>query len=237
MQLQSVASDLWVAIQPLRFLGLEVGCRMTLVRLPSQGLVMISPIELQPADRSSIDRLGKVRHIVAPNLFHHLFVDSAQRLYPDAKLWGAADLAQKRPDLSLAAILDQPGSFESVLSHLPFRGFAALLPRGIKLVQETVFCHHPSRTLILTDTAFHFDQTSALSTRLAAKAIGSYNCLRPSRLEKWGTRDKARVEASVQQVLAWEFDRVIPAHGSIVDTDGKAQLQAGYEWFLNKSLA
>lgn len=53
MSLVELAPDLWVATQPLRFLGLEVGSRMTVVRLPSQKLVLISPIELGLGDRRS----------------------------------------------------------------------------------------------------------------------------------------------------------------------------------------
>ncbi|MEO1127111.1 MAG: hypothetical protein AAFW84_12935 [Cyanobacteria bacterium J06635_15] len=104
------------------------------------------------------------------------------------------------------------------------------------LTTITVFCHRPSRTLILTDTAFNFDQNNRLTMRLAAQVLGSYKTLRPSQLEKWGSRDKAAVEASVRQVLAWDFDRVIPGHGSIVETGGKEAFKTGYEWFLDKAL-
>ncbi len=236
MTLIEIAPNLWTATQPLRFLGLAVGSRMTVVRLPSQDLVLISPIELGEDERESLDQLGTVRHIIAPNLFHHLSIATTQALYPDAKVWGVTGLAEKCPDLRLDALLNTPGNFGNVLDYRPFEGFAAILPRGIKLAQETVFFHRPSRTLILTDIAFNFDQTSDLLTRLAAQMLGSYQTLRPSRLEKWGSRDKATVEASVRQVLTWDFDRVIPGHGAIVENLGKSQFQAGYEWFLGKSL-
>ena len=236
MLLTQIGPDLWTTSQPLRFLGLEVGSRMTIVRLPSQDLVLISPIKLDEGDRQTLDQLGSVRHIIAPNLFHHLYIGSAQALYPQAKIWGVSELVAKRPDLKFDQLLTQSGNFENTLDYLPFDGFASILPKGIKLVHETVFCHQPSRTLILTDIAFNFDQTSPLETRLAARVLGSYKALSPSRLEKWGSRDKVTVEACVQRILAWEFDRVIPGHGSIVETDGKAQFKAGYEWFLDKRL-
>ncbi|MDA0267627.1 MAG: DUF4336 domain-containing protein [Cyanobacteria bacterium] len=236
MALIEIAPDLWTATQPLRFLGLEVGSRMTVVRLPSQDLVLISPIALDEPIYQALDQLGTVRHIIAPNLFHHLSIAATQALYPQAKLWGVADLPAKRPDLTFDALLTEPGCFGEVLDYRPFEGFAAILPRGIKLARETVFCHRPSRTLILTDIAFNFDHTSSLLTRLAAQMLGSYQTLRPSRLEKWGSRDKVTVEASVRQILAWDFDRVIPGHGAILETGGKDQLQAGYEWFLEKAL-
>ena len=130
----------------------------------------------------------------------------------------------------------EPGSFEETLDYWQFQGFESILPSGVKRVHETVFYHRPSHTLILTDIAFNFDQTNSLSTRLAARILGSYNTLQPSRLEKWGSRDKATVEKSVRQVLAWDFDRVIPGHGSIIEAGGKSQFKTGYEWFLNKTL-
>lgn len=236
MTLTAIAPNLWTATQPLRFLGLEVGSRMTIVRLPSHDLVLISPIELNDDVRPALDQIGSVRHIIAPNLFHHLFIGSAKARYPDATVWGVPGLPEKRPDLNFDQLLEASDSFEHTLDYCSFKGFESILPRGIKPVHETVFCHRPSRTLILTDIAFNFDQTSSLGTRLAARVLGTYNTLKPSRLEKWGSRDKTTVANSVQQVLSWDFDRVIPGHGSIVETDGKDKFKRGYEWFLGRSL-
>ncbi|NEP09295.1 MAG: DUF4336 domain-containing protein [Symploca sp. SIO2C1] len=237
MPLNAIAPDIWTATQPLRFLGLEVGSRMTIVRLPSQDLVLISPIELDERDHEAIQQLGSVRYIIAPNLFHHLSIGSVQAVYPEAKVWGVAGLPEKRPDLKFEQLLTQPGSLENTLDYLPFKGFEFILPRGIKPANETVFFHRLSRTLILTDIAFNFDQNNSLSTRLVAQVfLGSYKNLRPSRLEKWGSRDKVAVEASVRQILGWDFDRVIPGHGSIIEVGGKAEFKAGYEWFLSKAL-
>lgn len=237
MSLIEIASDLWVASQPLRFIGLDLGSRMTVVRLPNRELVLISPIELSELDCQQLDQLGPVRHIIAPNLFHHLSVGSTHARYPEATVWGVEGLPQKRPDLTFDQLLTESGSFENTLDYLPVKGFASILPQGIKLANETVFFHRPSRTLILTDTAFNFDQNDSLSIRLLAKAVGSYQKLKPSLLEKLGTRDKKAVAESIQQVLTWDFDRVIPGHGSIVETDGKAALRSGYEWFLDRELS
>ena len=236
MNLIPITHNLWTTTQPLRFLGLEVGTRMTTVRLSNGDLVLISPVLLNESDRPTLDALGAVRHIIAPNLFHHLFIGQAQTLYPDAKVWGVEGLSEKRPDLTFDALLDQSGSFLNELDYLPFRGFGSILPQGIVLANETLFHHRPSRTLILTDTAFNFDQNSSLGMQLAARVLGSYNSLKPSRLEKWGTKDKNAVETSVRQVLAWDFDRVIPAHGGIIESNGKSEFQAGYEWFLGRKI-
>ncbi len=236
MNLIAITDNLWVAHQPLRFLGLEIGTRMTVVRLSNGELVLVSPIELDEPERPALDALGTVGHIIAPNLFHHLFMTQAKSLYPNAMVWGVDGLADKRPDLKLDALVNQSGSFAHELDYLPFEGFAAMLPTGIAVANETVFFHGPSRTLILTDVAFNFDQNSSLAIRVAARMLGSYDSLQPTVLEKWGTRDKKKVAASVRQVLAWDFDRVILTHGSIVETNGKSAFKAGYEWFLGHSL-
>ena len=234
--LNEVAPNLWTTSQSFRFWGVEVGCRMTVVRLPNQDLVLISPIPLKNGDRALLNSLGTVRYLIAPNRFHHLYLDDVQALYPQAEAWGSTGLCQKRPDLKFDKVLDCAGHFANILEYLPFRGFEAILPTGIQAAEETVFWHKPSGTLILSDIAFNFDETFPFTTRLAAQVLGSYKTLRPSRLEKWSTLDKATIVRSIHQVLAWDFDRVIPGHGSIVETGGKAQLKAGYEWFLGRAL-
>ena len=236
MTIVAVTDNLWGGRQPLRFLGLEIGTRMTVVRLSNGELVLISPVTLENQDRHYLDELGTVQHIIAPNLFHHLYVQYAQTLYPDATTWGVEGFADRCPELTIDALVNQTGSFNHELDYFPFQGFGIILPQGITLANETVFFHRSSRTLILTDTAFNFDQSYSLVTQLSVRALGSFNSLRPPRLEKWGTRDKDKVADSVCRVLAWDFDRVIPAHGSIVETDGKDAFKAGYEWFLGCAL-
>ena len=55
--MQQLHSDLWIADTPLRFLGLEVGARMTVVRLPGPKLLLHSPIAAT-ADRARKDTEG-----------------------------------------------------------------------------------------------------------------------------------------------------------------------------------
>lgn len=236
MNLIAITENLWTTPQPLKFFGIEIGTRMTIVRLKNGDLVLISPIHLRESDRPSLDAIGTVKHIIAPNLFHHLFAGQVQALYPEAKLWGVEGLAEKRSDLKLDGLLNQADTFEHELDYFPFEGFEAWIPPRIVAANETVFFHRPSRTLIVTDTAFNFGEADTLGTQLVARVLGSYNHLRPTRLEKWGTRDKDAVERSVRRVLEWDFDRVIMAHGVMVETDGKAQFREGYEWFLGRSL-
>ncbi len=41
---------------------------------------------------------------------------------------------------------------------------------------------------------------------------------------------------TIERVLNWDFQRVIMAHGTIVETNAKQKLKEGYEWFLGEKL-
>lgn len=238
MNLIPLGSNIWTAVQSLDFFGLEVGNRMTVIRLKSGALVLISPIQLNKEDCEKLNCLGAVSHIIVPNLLlHDLHVSRTQELYPIAKLWGVEGLAEKRPDLKIDDLLNQLGGFEDDLQYSPFEGLRTALPLwNVIDINETVFFHKPSRTLILTDVAFNFDEDNAFKTQIVARLLGCYKTLRPSWVEKKLSTNKTAIEASVRKILSWDFAYIAPAHGGIVEENGKAEFRSAFEWFLDKSL-
>jgi hypothetical protein len=234
--LQSFADNIWTARQPLRFLGLRVGTRMTIVRLDDGRLIVISPIQLNPELIQQINAIGTVAYMIAPNRYHHLFAEGFQQQYPQAEFWAAIGLREKRPDLPIQKVITaESGDIAGTLFYQQFRGINVPGVGAVDPLNEVVFFHAPSRTLIITDIAFHFDAEMPWETRLAGKLIGSYAKLKPSLLEKWAMRDRAAVARSMQAVLNWDFDRVIVAHGKLIESNGKAMLKSGYEEFLGLS--
>jgi hypothetical protein len=240
--LQHLAPDLWIANQPLRFMGLSVGTRMTVIRLGEGRLVVISPIALTPELTTQLNSLGSVAYQIAPNRYHHLFAQAFQQQYPQAEFWGAIGLQEKRPDLKIDHVITAESG--EIGTEILYRQFHGLNVPSLAFsnfgkpdpFNEVVFLHKPSRTLIVTDIAFYFTAINTWETRFFLKLLGSYNALQPTLLEKWWSKDRALVERSIRAVLAWDFDRVIMAHGSIIETNGKAMLKAGYEWLLDTPL-
>jgi hypothetical protein len=90
--LRPITDDLWVAGQPLRYLGVALAPRMTIVPLANRTLIVHSPIRLTDDLRSAAASTGDARFIVAPNRFHHLFVSDWQKAYPDAQTFCAPGL-------------------------------------------------------------------------------------------------------------------------------------------------
>jgi hypothetical protein len=230
--LKNLAQNLWVAEQPLKFWGIEVGTRMTLIRLANGELIVISPISVDRQTINQVNELGNVAVIIAPNLYHHLFVAEFKAIYPDAQIWAAPDLELKRPDLPIEKTLtDGSIGLDDEIEHLFFAGFNFFDLPKISSLNEVVFFHRPSQTLILTDTAYHFDRSFPWLTQLSFRVLGGYQKLEPSLLEKLATRERVRVKNSIERVLNWDFLRVIMAHGRIVENDAKSKLKAGYESF------
>jgi hypothetical protein len=107
--LNQIAESLWVAEQPLRYLGVVLTTRMTIIRLAGGVLLVHSPIHLTQELLFAAASIGSVRFIVAPNRFHHLFVPDWQKAYPNAQTFCAPGLDTKRGDLNFTATLsDEP---------------------------------------------------------------------------------------------------------------------------------
>jgi Domain of unknown function (DUF4336) len=224
--LRQLAPDLWVADRAQTFYGLPVGTRMTVIRLAGRRLLLHSPVALDPALRAELDALGRVSSVVAPNRVHHLHAGDVARSYPHARLWIGPGLEQKRPDLVFEAILgdEPPEEWRAEVGQVFFR--------GRPYENEVVFFHRASRTLILCDLAFNFGPATAPPTRWLMKLLRSYGRLGPSTLDPLLIRDRRAARESLERILAWDFDRVIVAHGDVLERGGHAILRSGYSWLL-----
>jgi uncharacterized protein DUF4336 len=225
-QLRELAPDLWVVERAQRFYGLEVGTRMTVMRLRDGSLLLHSPIALDPEVRHELDAVGRVRYVVAPNRVHHLYAGDVATAYPEARLWVGPGLERKRPDLVFVAILgdEAPPEWRGEVDQVFFR--------GRPYENEVVFFHRASRTLVLCDLAFNFGPSAALTTRVLMSLIRSYGHFGPSKLDPLLIRDRKAARQSLESILAWDFDRVVVAHGDVLATGGHEALRTGYAWLL-----
>ncbi|GAB4235933.1 MAG: DUF4336 domain-containing protein [Stanieria sp.] len=207
---------------------------MTVILRSDNSLLLISPIKIDNHLKEQLNSLGTVKYIIAPNFFHHLYLEHCQKLYPQAELIAPFGIEKKQPNIVVSQTFEKDKiDFNGELEYIPFQGFQAFLPPKIVTVNEIVFFHPQSQTLILTDSAFNFDRNFPFTTQLAARILGCYQSLQPSLLEKIAIKDRELINKSITQILAWDFQRVIVAHGNIVEENAKQRLKAGYQWFLS----
>ena len=224
--LRQLGENLWVAERPQSFYGLVVGTRMTVIRLDDGSLLLHSPVSLDAGLQQELDALGPVRYVVAPNRVHHLYAGKVAQPYPGARLWIAPGLERKRPDLVHEAILDDeaPAEWRGQVDQTFFR--------GRPYENEVVFLHRKSGTLILCDLAFNFRAGTHPVTRWLMQLIRSYDRFGPSKLDPLLIRDRALARKSLERILAWDFDRVVVAHGDVLERGGREALREGYAWLL-----
>lgn len=221
---RELAPGLWVADRPLRVLGAEIGTRMTVVRLAGGGLFVHSPVPLGWQTRYEIDKLGTIRAVIAPNRFHHLYLKDFADHYPDARIFAAPGLEKKRRDLSFDGILgDTPdplwaGDFEQIVF------------RAVPMLNEVVFFHRGTSTLIVADLVFNVQRTASPLTRLILRLDGVYGRFGVGRLDKWLVRDRAGARRAIDRILEWDFERIILAHGDVVGSGGKEMLRQAFAW-------
>lgn len=220
--LTPLASDLWELDAPLTVLGMALGHRMTVARLPDSSLWVHSPVEYSASLAAALAQLGPVAHIVAPNAIHDTYLEGWFAGFPGARFHGTRGFAKFRPDLKFTASLgDTPDPAWSAT-------FDQHMLRGIPRLNEVVFLHHASRTLILTDLAFNLGPEMPFLSRVLLRLNGCYCKFGPSRLLKTTIKDPAALRRSLDRVLAWDFDRVIVSHGRNLETGGKDALRAAF---------
>ena len=226
--LRQLDEDIWVIDHPFSMLGAKIGTRTTLVRLSDGGLFMHSPGPLSVPFAQQIDALGPVRCIVAPNKFHHVYIAENAKAYQAASLHLAPGLERKRKDLSYNEVLgDTP-------STLWAKDVDQICFGGVPACNEVAFLHRASRTLILSDVAFNFGHAPSALTRLFLQLNGTLGQFGPSRMFRMMMRDRAAARASLERILDWNFDRIIVAHGDVLEGDARHILRNSYAWLLGQ---
>jgi hypothetical protein len=173
---------------------------------------------------SEIQRIGTVRYVIAPNKSHYLFFASFLRAFPDAQGFLAPGLGKKRPALSKYPELEpgKPTSWDLELT--PF------FIEGLPTLNETVWYHPASGTLILTDLLFCFGAENPWAGRLLASLLGVYQNLAMSRTLKLLVRDRKAFSHSADQLLALEVKRIVLAYDQVIETRAQSRLATAFSW-------
>lgn len=222
---EPITDGVWALVRRLRIPpGPALPSRTTLVRQADGGLVLVSPPPPHPETYAAIDALGTVRRIVAPNWFHYLYVADAVRRYPAAVLHLAPGLAERVPELPQASALPSPAlgaDFDQIV-----------LDSG-RGACEVVLHHRGSRTLILTDCAFNLVDVPRLSERVFWRLFGVPPRFGPSRTARLLLLPRREQAAPVlRQILAWPFERILMAHGDVVEHDAHAAFARAFAKYL-----
>jgi len=217
---EEIGRGIWAVKSPLSLAGAQFGTRMTVVRIGGDGLALIAPCPIDDALAAELAGLGTVRALIAPNAFHHFYFADAARRYPEAARFLAEGVAEK---------LAKDGIDAQTLSTEPDDLWKADLEQcrveGAPKVNEVVFYHGDSRTLVVTDLCFNFDPAPSGWTGFFLRLAGAHGRLAVSRLMRSLLKDRDKVRASVAKILEWDFENIVVTHGEIARGDGRRRLR------------
>ncbi len=214
-----IAGQIWLKEYPVRYLGFDITSRMAVLRLSDSKLMLHSPCEIDAAAKDAILALGEVAYIVAPGSFHYLHILSAQAAFPDAETYICPGIEKKQPGMDFDWILgDRPAEIWQ-------ESLDQVLIRGTRFILEVAFFHKPSKTLLLVDLIENVtDQTPHVGLKLKLWRVTScmWNRAKPAPEYQFGWKDKAAARRSLQRILKWDFERIVVAHGNIIEYDARA---------------
>ncbi|KIY45091.1 hypothetical protein FISHEDRAFT_67180 [Fistulina hepatica ATCC 64428] len=231
--IRQVCPDVYTFSRPFTRMGfVPMGGRSTAVKLQNGGVWVLASTPLSPETKATIDGMGPVKFIVSADSVHHLFLSDYKNAYPDAKLIAPQAALDRHEDKQLKADgvwgRDHPDTkygFEDEVCY-----FSAFRNRDV------AFCHKASRTLIEADLLFNLPPNEQYSKVPKPRTFLTGNMSPNTWLHaKFGWlmgEDKEVMRNDVKKVTSWNFDRIIPCHGDVIETGGKEAWKAAYKAYL-----
>ncbi|PAV19028.1 hypothetical protein PNOK_0587200 [Pyrrhoderma noxium] len=230
--IREVTKDVWTFSKPFVLrgvmpIGIPVGGRSTAIKLANGDLWVVVSTPLDTETRAKIDELGgQVKYIVGINAVHNLYLSEFKKAFPEAKLIGVSGHLSKLhlKELNFDGVYgkdpaDTKYGFEEEIKACHFSGHKN---------HDTAFLHVASGTLIEADLIFNFPCNEQFSKSKQSGRIPIITSFmtRHSLFHRkfvWGASlDKEAMKRDVTTVSGWEFDRIIPCHGDVIENGGKS---------------
>ncbi len=206
-----VDDKIWTLDRPVWFSGIRQRARTTVVRLEDGSLLLHSPAPPTDALVEQLAALGPVRWLLVPNCFHHLGTPAAAARFPEAQVVGPASALRRNKALRLHMDIRDAAFGERVpeLEALPLM--------GVPFLDETVFYHRPTQTLLGTDIVVCAGAKDHWTCRIAARITGFYERLRVPPDVRMSTMDKTAAARSIRAMLERPAQRLIVGHADIIE--------------------
>ena len=217
-------------------------------------LAIFSPVSLTPEVRETVaSQGGNVRYIIAPDMEHHINVTAWKRTYPGAEIIAPEGLWEKRqkqnPNANANEAFDHIFTRDNASQKSISTDFDSEFDTEYvygHVNRELVFLHKQTKTLIEADLLFNMPAKEQYS-RVPPDArkdsildrVFSSLMMIPSLSQRrfaWyllSTADSKAFTKSIRRIDRWDFDRLIPCHGDVIETGAKGAFEDVMAWFLN----
>ena len=211
--MEQIAADVWQLRYALPVLGNELGRAVTVVRLASGKLVIHSTGPFTSEDIQAIRRVGDPGWILDATLFHDSFAKEGCRAFERVP-YLAPPRFPSVAEVQTRPLFPPPAEWSGELDVFPLAG----MPK----VQEHIFFHRPSRTLIVCDCLFNFGASRSAWSRFFVRYVMQLrNGVGMSFFFRMSIKDRAAFKESVRPILACDFERIIVGHGEVIAHDAQ----------------
>ncbi|TIB72074.1 hypothetical protein E3Q18_03688 [Wallemia mellicola] len=230
---RSITSTITIFSRPFsRYPGVPVGSRSTAIKLEEgenkDKVWVLASSRCDEVVIENIKKLGQVKYLVAPDT--EQYIDA----FPDAKVIGVDGLQSKASDVKFDYIYgqepaDKKVGYEPEIQVVWFDKF---------INRDLAFFHQPTKTLVQADLLFNlpgYEQYSN-SEESAEPWVPFVQNFRPGTLtHRIAAMAMSKNDAEIKKVYEWDFDRIIPSHGDVIETGGKKAWYDVFSRYLPKS--
>ena len=112
-----------------------------------------------------------------------------------------------------------------------------MVVHGTRIINEVAFFHQSTKTLILVDLIENigddYTHEAGLLLQFWWKAVlRMWNNPKAAPEDQLGWGDKAVVKKSLRRILDWDYEKIILAHGNLIEHDARAIAAKAWEKVL-----
>ncbi|KAJ3995916.1 hypothetical protein F5050DRAFT_1808208 [Lentinula boryana] len=252
--IREVAKDVWIFSRPFSRFGIfPVGGRSTAVKMRNGNLWVLASTPLDSETKVKLDELGPVKYIIGADAETGDF----KKAYPEAKVVAPKAAIERVADKGLkfdgAWGSDPEGTqygfeedarrififivlrylltltTEHQIQHCYFSGFAN---------KDVAFFHPDSKSMIQADLLFNLPPTEQYSKSKSSGRLPFVGNFGPfswfhSKFASAMGEDNELMKQHVKIVASWDFERLIPCHGDVIEDRAKDAWKAAYKAYLN----
>ncbi|RKF54464.1 hypothetical protein GcM3_209016 [Golovinomyces cichoracearum] len=238
-----------------RYGKVKIGYRATIVEYSKGKLAVFSPCPLTSTVINEINGRN-VRFLIAPDLEHHIFIQSWKQSFPEASLIGPKSLYDKRVSmhkkdknilpLQWYALYTAANKQNMHIEENFDKVFDCEFIDG-HINQEMVYLHKPSKTLIQADLIWNLpakeqyslvEHKSSNSQRYLSSIVSKMLNINGSaigqRVISWYlfAKNRESFNLSIKRIQTWDFENIIPCHGDLISGNGKEIFNKLMKWHL-----
>ena len=211
--MKTITDSLRVIEFPMNFMGLELGRRVSILQLRKGQWLIHSTGPFSPGDVEQIRALGSPVAMMETTTLHDTFSREGQAAFPDLPYMVPESFPRKRLLEQAMPLTESRKVVEDSVTLIRLQ--------GMRSIEEWTCFHPPSRTLIVGDLLLnltYFKGWQAWAMRHLARVKSWPAIDLPFRM---AIKDKTAFQASLQAIAALDFDRIVPAHGAIIEAGAK----------------